>query len=84
MSVQPTLPDKQDQAYPPFELYQPVGRNTRCRNAVLPIAIPGLAECAKRLNNLLTKYAVNQISLINYRERALSLCTSNQISRESK
>ena len=50
MSVQPTLPDKQDQAYPPFQLYQPVGRNTRCRNAVLPIAIPGLAECAKRLN----------------------------------
>ena len=51
MSVQPTIPDKQDQAYPPFQLYQPVGRNTRCRHAVPPKAIPGLAECAKRLNN---------------------------------
>ena len=28
MSVQPTLPCKHDQAYPPFKLYQPVGRNT--------------------------------------------------------
>ena len=56
MSVQPTLPDKQDQAYPPFQLYQPVGLNTKCRNAALPIAIPGLAECAKRLNNHISAY----------------------------
>ena len=41
--------DKTYQAYSPFQLYQPVGRNTICRNAVLPIAIPRLAECAKRL-----------------------------------
>ena len=49
ISVQPIHPDKQNQAYPILQLYRPVGCNTRCRNSVLPVAMPGLAECAKHL-----------------------------------